>query len=105
MRNARAKGRRIGRPPQTQLSSELRADIANAYQFGGTSRRLLAKTFGTSLATVQRCVRVVECAMAMTSPARHRMNSNLQPVDLARYYSVLIRKPLSCVMGHDIARY
>jgi len=56
MRNARAKGRRIGRPPQTQLSSELRSDIASAYQFGGTSLRLLAKTFGTSLATVQRCV-------------------------------------------------
>src|ERR1700756_3331818 len=58
MRNARAKGRRIGRPPQTQLSSELRSDIANAYQFGGASLRLLAKKFGTSLATVQRCVRV-----------------------------------------------
>jgi DNA invertase Pin-like site-specific DNA recombinase len=58
MRNARAKGRRIGRPPQTQLSSELRVDISNAYQFGGTSLRLLAKKFGTSLATVQRCVRV-----------------------------------------------
>jgi DNA invertase Pin-like site-specific DNA recombinase len=43
MRNARAKGRRIGRPPQTQLSSELSADIASAYQFGGTSLRLLAK--------------------------------------------------------------
>jgi DNA invertase Pin-like site-specific DNA recombinase len=57
MRNARAKGRRIGRPPQTQLSSELRADIASAYQFGGTSLRLLAEKFGTSLATVQRCVR------------------------------------------------
>jgi len=28
-----------------------------------------------------------------------------QPVDLARYYSVLIRKPLSCVIGHDIARH
>jgi DNA invertase Pin-like site-specific DNA recombinase len=55
MRNARAKGRRIGRPPQTQLSSELRAD---AYQCGGISLRLLAKKFGTSLATVQRCVRV-----------------------------------------------
>jgi DNA invertase Pin-like site-specific DNA recombinase len=55
---ARAKGRRIGRPPQTQLSSELRSDIANAYQCGGTSLRLLAKKFGTSLATVQRCVRV-----------------------------------------------
>jgi DNA invertase Pin-like site-specific DNA recombinase len=58
MRNARAKGRRIGRPPQTQLSSELRSDIASAYQIGGTSLRLLAKNFGTSLATVQRCVRV-----------------------------------------------
>src|ERR1700747_1793119 len=58
MRNARAKGRRIGRPPQTQLSSEFRAEIGNAYQFGGTSLRLLAKKFGTSLATVQRCVRV-----------------------------------------------
>jgi DNA invertase Pin-like site-specific DNA recombinase len=58
MRNARAKGRRIGRPPQTQLSSELRSDIANAYQIGGTSLRLLAKQFETSLATVQRCVRV-----------------------------------------------
>jgi DNA invertase Pin-like site-specific DNA recombinase len=57
MRNARAKGRRIGRPPQTQLSSALRSDIANAYQFGGTSLRLLAKKFGTSLASVQRCVR------------------------------------------------
>jgi len=32
-------------------------------------------------------------------------SSSLQPVDFARYYSVLIRKPLSCVMGHDIARY
>jgi DNA invertase Pin-like site-specific DNA recombinase len=58
MRNARAKGRRIGRPPQTQLSSELRSDIANAYQIGGTSLRLLAKQFETSLATVQRCVRI-----------------------------------------------
>src|ERR1700746_2686389 len=58
MRNARAKGRPIGRPPQTQLSSELRADIVDAYQCGGISLRLLAKKFGTSLATVQRCVRV-----------------------------------------------
>ena len=58
MRDVRAKGRRIGRPPLTQLSSELRSDIANAYQFGGTSLCLLAKKFGTSLATVQRCVRI-----------------------------------------------
>jgi len=56
MRNARAKGRRIGRPPQTQLSGELRSTISNAYQCGGTSLRALARQFGTSLATVQRCV-------------------------------------------------
>jgi len=56
MRNARAKGRRIGRPPQTQLSSELRTVIANTYACGGNSLRSLAKKFGTSLATVQRCV-------------------------------------------------
>jgi len=56
MRNARAKGRRIGRPPQNPLSSELRTIIANAYGCGGTSLRAVAKKFGTSLATVQRCV-------------------------------------------------
>ena len=56
MRNARAKGRRIGRPPQSPLSSELRTVIANAYGCGGTSLRAVAKKFGTSLATVQRCV-------------------------------------------------
>ena len=56
MRNARAKGRRIGRPPQTPLSSELRTVIANTYACGGTSLRALAKRFSTSLATVQRCI-------------------------------------------------
>ena|SRR5258708_6557237 len=56
MRNARAKGRRIGRPPQTPLSSDLRTVIANTYACGGTSLRALAKKFGTFLATVQRCV-------------------------------------------------
>jgi DNA invertase Pin-like site-specific DNA recombinase len=60
MRNARAKGRKIGRPPQTQLSPELRSTIAEAYQYGGTSLRALAKKFGTSLATVQRCVGVYQ---------------------------------------------
>jgi DNA invertase Pin-like site-specific DNA recombinase len=56
MRNARAKGRCIGRPPQIQLSPEMRASIAGAYAGGATSLRALAKKFGTSLATVQRCV-------------------------------------------------
>jgi DNA invertase Pin-like site-specific DNA recombinase len=56
MRNARAKGRRIGRPPQTQLSPEMRQVIAKTYVRGETSLRALAKRFGTSLATVQRCI-------------------------------------------------
>ncbi len=56
MRNARAKGRRIGRPPQTPLSPELRENIADTYAHGATSLRALAKKFGTSLATVQRCI-------------------------------------------------
>jgi len=62
MRNARAKGRKIGRPPQTALSSELRTVIASTYACGGTSLRALAKKFGTSLATVQRCVGVYQRA-------------------------------------------
>jgi hypothetical protein len=48
---------------------------------------------------------LVERATVSDQPAGHSMDSNLQPVDFVRYYSVLIRKPLSCVMGHDIARY
>jgi hypothetical protein len=44
---------------------------------------------------------LVERAMAMTLPARHRMNSNLQPVDLGRYHSVLIRKPFSRDLHYD----
>jgi DNA invertase Pin-like site-specific DNA recombinase len=56
MRNARAKGQRIGRPPQTPLSPELRKVIAETYALGKTSLRALAKKFGTSLASVQRSV-------------------------------------------------
>src|SRR3979411_1201376 len=56
MRNARSKGRCIGRPPQIQLSPDIRASIAAAYASGRTSLRAVAKKFGTSLATVQRCV-------------------------------------------------
>src|SRR6266481_5186597 len=57
---ARAKGKRIGRPPQTLLSTETRTAIADSYASGGTSLRALAKRFGTSLATVQRCVEVYQ---------------------------------------------
>ncbi len=62
MRNARAKGRRIGRPPQTLLSAGLRSEIARTYACGGTSLRALARRFGTSLATVQRCIGVYQAA-------------------------------------------
>ena len=56
MRNARATGKRIGRPPRTQLSMETRTAIAGCYANEKTSLRALAKRFGTSLGTVQRCV-------------------------------------------------
>jgi DNA invertase Pin-like site-specific DNA recombinase len=62
MRNARAKGKRIGRPPRTQLSVDMRTAIAGSYASGRTSLRALAKKFGTSLATVQRCVGVYQRA-------------------------------------------
>jgi DNA invertase Pin-like site-specific DNA recombinase len=62
MRNARAKGKRIGRPPRTQLSIETRTAIAGCYAKEKTSLRALAKRFGTSLATVQRCIGVCQRA-------------------------------------------
>ncbi len=55
MRNARAKGKNIGRPPRTQLSLEDRKSIADAYWRGKMSFRQLAKRFDTSIGTVQRC--------------------------------------------------
>jgi len=57
MRNAKAKGKRIGRPPRTHLSVETRKIIAQAYRQREGSLRLLAARFGTSVGTVQRCVR------------------------------------------------
>ena len=62
MRNARAKGKRIGRPPRTQLSVETRTAIADRYAKEKTSLRTLAERFGTSLATVQRCIGVYQKA-------------------------------------------
>ena len=56
MRNARAKGRRIGRPSQVPLTEELMEQIAEAYRRGEGSLRILAARFGTSLGTVQRCL-------------------------------------------------
>jgi DNA invertase Pin-like site-specific DNA recombinase len=59
---ARAKGKRIGRPPRTQLSSETRTAIAGCYASEKTSLRALAKRFGTSLGTVQRCIGIRQSA-------------------------------------------
>jgi DNA invertase Pin-like site-specific DNA recombinase len=56
MRNARAKGKRIGRPPRTYLTEEVRSAIALAYERREGSLRTLAARFGTSMGTVQRCL-------------------------------------------------
>jgi DNA invertase Pin-like site-specific DNA recombinase len=55
MRNARAKGAHIGRPPRTLLNQEDKKQIAEAYWRGKCSFRELAKKFDTSIGTVQRC--------------------------------------------------
>jgi DNA invertase Pin-like site-specific DNA recombinase len=57
MRNARAKGKRVGRPPRTYLDQEERKAIAEAYRQGLGSLRQLAGRFGTSVGMVQRCMR------------------------------------------------
>jgi len=62
MRNARAKGKRIGRPPRTYLSQDARRSIFEAYLIGGASLRQLAVRFGTSVGTVQRCVQLYQRA-------------------------------------------
>jgi DNA invertase Pin-like site-specific DNA recombinase len=56
MRNARAKGKRIGRPPRTYLSPDTREAVAEAYRNGEGSLRQVAVRFGTSVGMVQRCV-------------------------------------------------
>jgi transposase-like protein len=55
MGNARAKGKRIGRSPRTQLTPEDRKSIAEAYWCRKASFRQLARRFDTSIGTVQRC--------------------------------------------------
>jgi DNA invertase Pin-like site-specific DNA recombinase len=56
MRNAQAKGHRMGRPPQTFLSPEVRSAIAEAYERKEGSLRQLASRFETSVGSIQRCV-------------------------------------------------
>jgi DNA invertase Pin-like site-specific DNA recombinase len=69
MRNARAKGKRIGQPLRTQLSIETRTAIAGSYAKEKTSLRALAKRFGTSLATVQRCIGAYQEAAGEGAPS------------------------------------
>jgi DNA invertase Pin-like site-specific DNA recombinase len=69
MRNAKAKGKRIGRPPRTWLSEETRKDIALAYQRGEGSLRQLAVRYSTSAGTVQRCVASYQTLLAKASAA------------------------------------
>ena len=60
MRNARAKGKSIGRPLLTYLSLEARNAIAKAYRQRKGSLRHLAAQYGTSVGTVKRCVEVFQ---------------------------------------------
>jgi len=69
MRNAKAKGKRIGRPPRTWLSEETRKEIALAYQRGEGSLRQLAARYSTSAGTVQRCVASYRSILAKASAA------------------------------------
>jgi resolvase-like protein len=60
MRNARAKGKLIGRPAKTQLDQNARRSIWEAHKRGGMSLRQLATQFSTSLGTVQRCIQTYQ---------------------------------------------
>ena len=57
MRNARAKGKQISRPPRTFLTPDIRKSIGEAYRNEEGSLRQLAARFGTSVGMVQRCIR------------------------------------------------
>jgi DNA invertase Pin-like site-specific DNA recombinase len=70
MRNARSKGKRIGRPPRTRLTAEDRKSIAEAYWCGKISVRQLAKRFDTSIGTVQRCASAHQEFFAAASETR-----------------------------------
>jgi DNA invertase Pin-like site-specific DNA recombinase len=58
-RNARAKGKCIGRPPRTFLTPDVRKSIGEAYRNEEGSLRQLAARFGTSVGMVQRCTRTL----------------------------------------------
>ena len=60
MRNAKAKGKVIGRPAKTNLNEDIRRSIWEAHRASGTSLRQLATQFSTSLGTVQRSIRMYQ---------------------------------------------
>ena len=60
MRNARAKGKLIGRPAKTYLDQEAKRSIWEAHKRGGMSLRQLATQFSTSLGTVQRSIQMYQ---------------------------------------------
>lgn len=64
MQNARAKGRRIGRPSRIPLTEDLKKEIAASYRRGDGSFRKLASQFGCSLGTIQRCIAPYQRACA-----------------------------------------
>jgi len=68
MRNARAKGKRIGRPPRTFLSPGMREAVALAYRRREGSLRVLASRFHTSVGTVQRCIRAYQTGAPESLP-------------------------------------
>ncbi len=69
MRNAKAKGKRIGRPPCSYLTVETRRAVALAYGQGQGSLRQLAARYGTTASTVQRCVAAHQRPAEVSSPA------------------------------------
>jgi DNA invertase Pin-like site-specific DNA recombinase len=66
MRNAHAKGKRIGRPAKTYLSVYVKQSIAKEYFAGQISLRDLARKFSTSLGMIQR---IVNCHRDLRPPA------------------------------------
>ena len=60
MRNAKAKGKRIGRPARTYLDQDARRAMWEAHTRGGVSLRRLATQFSTSLGSVQRAIQLFQ---------------------------------------------
>jgi DNA invertase Pin-like site-specific DNA recombinase len=62
MRNARAKGKKIGRPPLTILDDGTRRSIYELHKTGEASLRQLAVRFSTSVSSVQRSIHAYQRA-------------------------------------------